>query len=129
MLRSVAAVLGGALVMVALVIAGTVAAAALLAGADGAVTPSYLVANLGVSFGAAVTGGWLVVRLAPRRPLVHAAVLGAVIVLLSAPSLGAPAAGQPSWYPAVILLIGVGGVAAGAVFGRGGVAQTPLTDA
>lgn len=124
MLRSVGAVLGGALVMFAAVIAGTMAAAALLAGADGAVTASYLVANLAVSFAAAGTAGWLVARLAPRRPLVHASVLAALIVLLSAPGLGAPAPGQPAWYPAVILLIGVVGIAAGAALRRADGART-----
>lgn len=122
MLRSVGAVIGSALVMFAAVIAGTMTAAALLAGTDGAVTPPYLVANLGVSLGAAATGGWLVARLAPRQPLVHALVLVGLLVLLSAPGLGSPAPGQPAWYPAVILLIGVVGIAAGAVLRRGGAA-------
>jgi hypothetical protein len=124
MLRSAGAVLGGALVTFAAVIAGTVAAATLLAGSDGAVTPSYLVANLVVSFGAAAAGGWLVARLAPRRPLVHASVLAALIVLVSAPGLGAPAPGQPAWYPAVILLIGMVGIATGAALRQGGGART-----
>lgn len=117
MVRSVGAVLGAALAIVVTVVVGTLAAAALLVGPDGDVTSPYVVANLVVSFAAAVLGGFIVVRTAPRRALTHAVVLGALLVLLTVPSLGDPAPGQPSWYPGALLLIAVTGVSLGALAG------------
>lgn len=122
MVRSIGALLGGAAAMAAVVIVGTVAGAALLAGPGGSVTGAYLVANLAVSFGAAALGGWLVAWLAPRRPLAHAAALGGVVVLLALPGLASPAPGQPSWYPLVILLVGIAGVGCGALLRQTAVA-------
>lgn len=100
--------------MVLVVIAGTMVASVLLAGPDGSVTRAYLGANLGVSLGGAVLGGWVVVRLSPRWALGHAGVLAAILVVLTLPSLQSPAGGQPAWYPSAILTIGVVGVAIGA---------------
>lgn len=117
MVRSVGAFIAAAAAIAITVIAGTMLAAVVLAGPEGSATGAYLAANLAVSLGAAVLGGWLVARLAPRRPMVHAAALAAVIVALTLPGLGSPAPGQPSWYPAVILIIGVAGVAGGALVG------------
>jgi peptidoglycan/LPS O-acetylase OafA/YrhL len=117
-IRSIYAVFGGAVVIVVVVIAGTIIAAALLAGPEGSVTASYLTANLAVSFAAAVLGGSVVVRLAPRRPLLHASVLAAILAAMTLPSVGTPASGQPPWYPLALLLIGVAGLACGALGGR-----------
>jgi hypothetical protein len=125
MFRSVAALLGAAVAIVGTVIVGTLAAVALLAGPGGSVSASYLLANLAVSFGAALLGGWLVARLAPRRPLTHAAVLAAVMAILTLPSLGSPAPGQPSWYPVALLFIGVAGVACGAFLRVHGIRLQP----
>lgn len=119
MWKSIGAVAVAAALMVVVIVAGTLVAAAVLASPEGVVTLPYLVANLAVSLAAAVLGGWVVVRRAPRRPGAHAAVLGAVLVLLTLPGLGSPATGQPAWYPAALLLVGVAGVASGAVAGMG----------
>lgn len=117
MIRSIAAVVGAAVAIVVSVIAGTMLATALLAGPDNSVTTPYLMANLVVSFAAAVLGGMVVVRLAPRRPVVHAGVVATILALMTLPGVGNPAAGQPAWYPAAILLIGISGVTCGALVG------------
>jgi hypothetical protein len=113
-MRSFGAVVAGAVLTVLLVSIGTVAAAAVLAGADGSATGGYLAANVLLSFGAAVAGGWLVARLAPRRPLVHAAVLAGFLVVASLPMIASPAAGQPAWYPPLMAVLGAAGVMSGA---------------
>lgn len=113
MLRSVGAVIVGFVASAVLVVLGTLGAALALAGPDGAPTPAYLAANLAVSLGAALSGGGTAAWVARRRPLLHAGVLALIMAAMSLPGLGRPAAGQPTWYPAALLVIGAGGALAG----------------
>ena len=71
-----------------------------------------------------VAAGWIVARLAPRAPMRHAAILGAIATVLSA--LGAVAATQadlgPMWYPVALAVLAYPTVWFGAVLherGRG----------
>jgi hypothetical protein len=62
----------------------------------------------------AVLAGWLTARLAPSSPYAHAATLAVIVAVISVPSsTGAPAASQPSWYPAAIGLTAVLGILLG----------------
>jgi hypothetical protein len=123
--RSTLAILAGLLAIMLAVMVGVAAAtvvfvpgglASMRSAAAAAPSAAYLVANLAVSMGAAVLGGWLTARLAPRAALVHVVVLALVLLAMSvAPSLGGrgPAPGQPGWYAAAIAIVGVAGVLAG----------------
>lgn len=71
-----------------------------------------------------VAAGWIVARLAPRAPLRHAAILGAIATVLA--SIGAVAATQadlgPAWYPIALAILAYPTVWLGAVLherGRG----------
>lgn len=114
-MRTVMALLVGAASLIGVVVVGTIAATVLLATPEGEVTTAYLAANLGVSFLAAAGAGYVTVQLAPSRPMIHAAGLAALIVVLSIGSGSQPAPGQPSWYPLLMPLLGLAGVAIGAV--------------
>lgn len=115
MMRSIAAVLAGVLVTVALVLALTfLSAAALGLGPNAAPTPAYLAVNLTGSALAGALGGATAVKLAPHAPHGHVIALAIVILLLSLPTLFTPPApGQPSWYGAVVSVIGPVSVAIG----------------
>ena len=119
-LRSIVAVVGGFVLMAALVIAGTFSAAALLAGPGGEPGTSYLAANLLLSFLAAVAGGHACGRIAGRSPLLHAAALALIVLALGL--LGEGGSVQPHWYKLLIPILGSAGVMAGAwlVRRRGG---------
>jgi hypothetical protein len=64
-----------------------------------------------------VAAGWMVARLAPRAPMRHAAILGAIATVLAA--LGAVAATQadlgPAWYPIALAVLAYPTVWLGAV--------------
>jgi len=121
--RTFIAVMSGFLTMMLLVIAGTVAATALLLpGGLHAVQgesppahlpPAYLAANLAISLAAAVAGGWLTAKLAPTAPFAHTLALAAVTLVMSVGSMPAPQPGQPAWYGWAIAVLGVAGVLLG----------------
>ncbi len=128
MLRSIAVVLGGFIVMAVVVMIGTAASAAALipggvasmrAGRTEPLPGRYLAANLLVSFLAAVVAGWFVARYAPGQPDIHAAALALVVLVIGAisammtPRSGGTQPGQPGWYQWVIPIVGVAGVAVG----------------
>lgn len=117
MMRSVAAVLAGLVVTVALVIALTfLSAVAVGLGPEARPTPGYLALNLAGSALAGVLGGATAVKLAPHTPHGHVVALAILILLLSLPTLFTPPApGQPSWYGAAVSVIGPVAVAAGGV--------------
>ena len=120
--RSILAVVGGFASIVLVVLISTFAATALMlppapAGELPQPTGAYLGVNLLSGLVAAVLGGYLAGRLAAHRPLMHAAVLAAVLIIMSIISAAsgseASAAMQPGWYSPAIAVIGVVGVIAG----------------
>ena len=115
MLRSVGAVGAGLVVTMALVI-GLTFLSAIAAGLGPEATPTagYLALNLSGSALAGVIGGATAVKLAPHTPHGHVLALAILILLLSLPTLFTPPApGQPSWYGAVVSVIGPASVALG----------------
>jgi uncharacterized BrkB/YihY/UPF0761 family membrane protein len=113
MVKSIVAVVAGYAVMAVLVIITTMLAAAFLLNDSSEVTSSYLVVNLILSLISAVVGGWVTAKLAPNNKKRHVQMLAGLIVVLGLLSLTQTVAGQPAWYPWVIMLIG----AAGALYG------------
>jgi hypothetical protein len=127
-LLSIASIVGGFLATALLVVIGTAIATKVFntqPKPDGpAVVPlPYLSANLILSLLAAVAGGYVCSRIAPRHPFVHVIVLAGLFEMLSlatAVTTGAEP-GQPTWYPWVIGLICVSGTLIGGsirTFGR-----------
>jgi hypothetical protein len=77
-------------------------------------TGAYLMLNIGYSFGAATFAGWLAGRLAGSRPLMHAAGVAVVMVILSSGGGSSPGAGVPGWYgPALTILMPLGALLGG----------------
>ena len=122
MLRSVAALFAGFVAMTAVVIIGAIVATALFIPGGLAsmrtptamtLTPSYLVANIVVSFFAALLGGWITAGVARHSHGIHAATLAAIVLVLGVVQATASVEGQPRWYGSVIPLIGMMGVLAG----------------
>jgi hypothetical protein len=112
-LRSVAAIVVGLGFMAATVTVGTLVASALIG--DGAMPlAAYLSVNLAVCGIGAILGGWLAARIASFAPYGHAAVMAAIVAVLSITTApGAPAPAYPGWYPSVLGLVAVLGVLLG----------------
>ena len=117
MLRSVAGIILGFFTLVVLVLVSTpVAVKLLLKDPSGRPTAPYLLVNLLFGFVAAAVGGWVAAHVAGRDPLVHAAILGGIILALglwTAAQGGAARAGQPKWYAWTLPFIGAAGAAVG----------------
>jgi hypothetical protein len=120
-MRSVAAIAVGLGFMAATVTVGTLVASTLFGGgelADGRplATPkaTYLALNLAICGIGAILGGWLAARIASFAPYGHAAIMAAIVAVLSiTTATGAPAAAHPGWYPSVLGLVAVLGVLLG----------------
>lgn len=108
MMRSIAAVVVGLLVTMALVFLFHLVTIGITGlPVEGRPSQSYLVANLIVSFIAGACGGAAAVRVAAHTPHGHVMALALAILLLSLPTLFAGAApGQPTWYPALMSVLG-----------------------
>jgi hypothetical protein len=117
MVRSLGGIILGFFTIVVLVLVTTpVAVKLLLKDPAGRPTAPYLVVNLLFGLLAAAAGGWVAAHLAGRAPLVHAGILGGIILALglwTAAQGGAARAGQPTWYAWTLPFVG----AAGAVVG------------
>lgn len=125
MVRSIAAVIGGFVGLVVIVMVGTLAATAMLvpgglsAGMSqpptGVPVPrAYLAANLLVSLLGAIAGGWITARLAWSSPGTHVLILAGIMLAMSIATLMQGAQeGQPGWYPLAIAAIGLAGVLMG----------------
>jgi MFS-type transporter involved in bile tolerance (Atg22 family) len=124
MVRSIAAVAGGFVTMLAIVMVGTLAAvAAFVPGGlttgmsqppSGSLSRTYLAANLLVSLLGAIAGGWVTSRVAAASPSTHVLVLAGIILIMSVVTAAQGAApGQPAWYPITISVIGLAGVLIG----------------
>ena len=117
MIRSLGGIILGFFTVVVLVLVTTpVAVKLLLKDPAGRPTAPYLVVNLLFGLLAAAAGGWVAAHVAGRAPLVHAGILGGIILALglwTAAQGGAARAGQPTWYAWTLPFVG----AAGAVVG------------
>lgn len=113
MIRSLGGVILGFFTIVVLVLVTTpIAVKLLLKDPAGRPTAPYLVANLLFGFLSAVAGGWVAGAVAGRAPLVHAGILGGLILalgLLTAAQGGAARAGQPAWYGWTLPFVGAAG--------------------
>jgi hypothetical protein len=119
-MRSVAAIAVGLGFMSATVTVGTLVASALIGGGPADGKPSatamatYLYVNLAICGIGAILGGWLAARIASFAPYGHAAVMAAMVAVLSITTVtGAPAPGHPGWYPSALGLVAVLGVLLG----------------
>jgi hypothetical protein len=119
-LRSVAAIAVGLGFMAATVRTGTLVASGLIGGGPEAGNPSpmatatYLYVNLAICGIGAILGGWLAARVASFAPYGHAAVMAAVVAVLSITTVtGAPAPSYPGWYPSALGFVAVLGVLLG----------------
>lgn len=122
--RSFLAVLSGYLALAVAVVVMTPVAvwlfipAELLKQRPPAYTDAYIISNFVYSFAAAVLGGWVTGRLAPRNPFAHGGALACVMVIFAIGDILAKgareaAAQQPSWYGWAIALTGAAGALAG----------------
>lgn len=114
-LKSVAAVAGGLLAGMVVVVGLTAAATFLLFEGDMSAppTPGYLAANVLYSAGAAALAGCLAARWAPSHGFAHSAAVALLMLLLSSGS-GSAAEGVPTWYgPAVAVLAPIGALLGG----------------
>jgi hypothetical protein len=130
MLRSLAAVGGGFVAMMVVVMIGTAAATAVFVpggltaamsqtAPPGPLPRTYLAANLIVSLAGAVLAGWIAARFAPSSPGAHVLALAGLMVIMTVATAAQGAApGQPAWYPWVIGAIGLGGVLIGGLVWR-----------
>ena len=119
-MKSVGAVVAGAVTMMVLVTLATLLAAkTLLTSTEGQaaplLTPAYLAVNLAASSIFAVFGGYLTAHFAPDHLMRHVFVLAGLIAVLGiASALSASShAGQPAWYGWTIVALGVTGVLCG----------------
>ncbi|HKC46095.1 MAG TPA: hypothetical protein VKB63_00735 [Gemmatimonadales bacterium] len=121
MVRSLAGIILGFFTIVILVLVTTpIAVKLLLKDPAGRPTAPYLIANLLFGLGSAAAGGWVAGAVAGRAPLLHAGILGGLILALglwTAAQGGAARAGQPIWYGWTLPFVGaVGAVLGGAAF-------------
>jgi hypothetical protein len=87
-------------------------------GADAMPLPNarYYAMTIGLSFAAAVAGGWATMRIANHAPLGHVEALAALILVMGVVSgLSRSATRQPPWYRVLIPIIAVAGVATSAL--------------
>lgn len=118
MVRSLGGIIVGFFTIVVLVLVTTpVAVKLLLKDPAGRPTAPYLVVNLLFGLLAAAAGGWVAAHVAGRAPLVHAGILGGIILALglwTAAQGGAARAGQPQWYAWTLPFVGAAGTVVGA---------------
>ena len=119
-LRSVAAIAVGLGFMAATLTVGTLVASVLIGVGTADDRPSatamatYLYVNLAICGIGAILGGWLAARIASFAPYGHAAVMAAIVAVLSMTAVtGAPAPSHPGWYPSALGLVAVLGVLLG----------------
>lgn len=90
-----------------------------------AAPPSWVAANAVLGFIASIIGGGLAARMAPSRPVFHAAVLGVAILAIGvfAVLFPSPQSLTPGWYEPLVAVLG----AAGAIIGGLMVKDTAVT--
>ena len=83
------------------------------AGAEGKPRPAYAFVNLGYSFLAAATGGYVTAWASAANPLIHVLFLGIVVLAMAALSALQGCGTQPVWYALTLLALMPLGVLAG----------------
>ena len=83
------------------------------AGQEARPDPAYVAVNLGFSFIAAASGGYVAVWVAQADPLAVILTLAVAVLVLGAISALQMRGKQPLWYQAALLVLGPVGVAAG----------------
>jgi len=126
MVRSILAIIIGYIVLVLIVGVGVYASASVILGTADAtfgvqLTPTYLAVNLLISFLAALAGGYITARLAPRAPDRHVQFLAGLLLLvglITAAMSSQTDIGQPMWYTWVLPFLGaVGAIVGGRLYG------------
>ena len=120
--RSVGSVVAGLAAATLTVVIMTWIVVQLMLDGDMAAAPTtaYLGVNLAYSLFAAVLGGWLAARIAAHKPVLHAGVVGAVMLLLAlAGDADPPQGGVPGWYNPAVGVIGAVGALIGGFLHRG----------
>jgi hypothetical protein len=117
-MRTVLAVVAGYLILAVGVGIATAVAAKLMLGSaalDNSLRPTapYLLANISYTFAFAALGGYVTAVLSRRRPIVHGAALGVVMLLFGLLSARGGTGNQPSWYLPLVILGGAGFAMAG----------------
>jgi hypothetical protein len=132
-LRSVAAIVAGLGFMSTTTTVGMlVAAVAFGETREGISAPAppggYFYVSLVVLGMGAIVGGWLAARIAMFAPYGHAAAMAAIVAVLSIElATGAPAPGQPGWYPSALGLVAVTGILLGGKL-RAAAASAPIVN-
>jgi hypothetical protein len=80
---------------------------------DGKQQPGYMFVNLGYSFLAAATGGYVTAIVAAANPLVHVLALGIIVLALAGLSALQLKGKQPVWYQLMLVALSPLGVLAG----------------
>ena len=76
----------------------------------------------------AIIGGWLAARIATFAPYGHAAAMAAIVAVVSLElATGAPAPGQPGWYPSALGFVAVLGILLGGKL-RAAAASAPIVN-
>jgi hypothetical protein len=115
-LHAFLALLAGFATMVLLVIGITALLTRLTpdwVGAEAKPRAAYVAVNLGYSFLAAATGGYVTAVAAVANPLIHVLALALVVLLLAALSAMQARGKQPIWFALALVVISPVGVLAG----------------
>ena len=116
MLHAFLALLAGFATMAALVMIVTALLSKLTpdwVSTDGKPQPGYMFVNLGYSFLAAATGGYVTAIVAAANPLVHVLALGIIVLALAGLSALQLKGKQPVWYQLMLVALSPLGVLAG----------------
>lgn len=124
MLRSVAAVIVGFVILTFGGIGQNVLLARFGLGAESAAAVRALYIGLGVRGLIAIAAGYVTAKAAPKSPFLHAGILAGIIAFFSLSAIAGLRAGGgiegPTWYPTAVLVIGsIGVLLGGALRSRG----------
>ena len=104
MLRSVIALIAGFAIMTFLILVVTIVVAMMTDVDSTSPTVRFLEIKFAYSAVAALFGGYATAALAPGRPMVHAAVLAMMVLLLGASNVASPPSGHSAPYLVALMV-------------------------
>jgi hypothetical protein len=114
-MRGIVGAIAGFLIMIIVIATGTaVLLTFLVVPRDGGPTPSYLAANIVLSFLAAFGAGSVATAIARAQANISVAILVVLLIISTVVSMLGSAAGEPAWYLTTTALAGIAGVVLGA---------------